>query len=175
MAGQQFGIARHVVLVAHRDEGGGEDGAKIVFAQGLAGATDTSRQGLQIAPRLFSKGAEHALIGVGQAFKGGGVHGIGNAHGQAHARHQMMPKSAQNDRARALRMGKAKESRDAGAHRIAHDIGSVDIQPVEQGSCILGHFGRGIIIRHIKLLALPMAAIVQHDGAPPGMGQRLHP
>src|SRR5215469_6333629 len=72
-------------------------------------------------------------------------------------------------------MGKRKKSRVPRAHGIAHDVGALEAEMLDQAANVLGH-DRGMISGGVVELArLTVAAIVERDDTPPGARQRRHP
>ena len=62
----------------------------------------------------------------------GRLHGIGDAERQARAFDEVDAEPAEQERAHALGMVERQSGRDARAHRVAHHVGPVDAEMVEQ-------------------------------------------
>ena len=90
-------------------------------------------------------------------------------------RTRLMPAPAQDQAAHPLRMSEREKHGDARAHRIAHHIGAVDAEMVEQAARILGHGRRAIAARIVELLASSMPAIVEGDDAAAGLASACDP
>ena len=71
--------------------------------------------------------------------------------GSADAVDQADAQSAEDRAAHPLRMRERQERGDAGAHRIAHDVGARDIQMIEQRAHVLRHDGAVIGGRIVEL------------------------
>src|SRR5215210_5187831 len=76
---------------------------------------------------------------------------------------EMDAEPPEQDRAHAIRRGERHMGRDARPHGIAHHVGALDAEMIEEPAPVLGHavgiVGHGVI----ELLALSMAAIVERD------------
>ena len=87
----------------------------------------------------------------------------------------MLPEAAQNGRPHARRMGERQKGRDPRPHGIAHDVAALDAQMIEQRPRVLGQHGQGVAIGIVRLVALPVAAIVERDHPPTRVRQGLSP
>ena len=82
---------------------------------------------------------------------------------------------AEHGGAGAVGMGEREEGRVPRAHGIAHDVGALEAEMLDQAADVLGH-DRGVIGGGIVELArLAVAAIVERDDAPAGARERRHP
>ena len=82
------------------------------------------------------------------------------------------PRIAERTRAGWLRQ---REGGDARAHRIAHDVGALDAEMIEQRAHIVRHQRHRIVGGIVQLAGGAVAAVVERDGAAAGAGERTHP
>ena len=83
--------------------------------------------------------------------------------------------SHQYRRAHSLGVLHCQEGRNACAHRIAHDVGALDFQMIEQCADIIGH-GRAVIRGWVvKFARRAMPAIVERNSASPGAVEGADP
>src|SRR5271166_84668 len=143
--------------------------------QALTRAPDAGGEGGAIALRPVGEGAERALRRVGEAVERRRLHRLGDAFRQAGAMHEPVAEAAQDQRTHEIRLRQREEARDAGAHRIAHHVGPLDLKASEEIARVARHQLGAIVGRRVRLLARPVAAIVEGDDAPPRPGQRLDP
>ena len=141
----------------------------------LARAADAGGERDAIALGLLGEGAEHALHRVGQRVERRRLHRVGDAERQADALDQPVAEPAEDQPANALRMGEREEGGDARPHRIAHRVGPLDAEMVEQARRVGRHQRRMVGRRVGRLVALAVAAIVEGDHPPAVVGQRLDP
>jgi hypothetical protein len=64
---------------------------------------------------------------------------------------------------------------NASTHGIAHNVGALDLEMVEQAAPVFGHRRRAIKRRIVQLLALTMPSIVIGDHPAPSCGERADP
>ena len=95
--------------------------------------------------------------------------------GEASAGDEAVAEPAENRRAHQIGIGERESGGDPRAHRIAHHIGARDAEMGEQAPGILRHQRQRISGGIIELVALPVAAVVERDDAPPVAGERLDP
>ena len=69
----------------------------------------------------------------------------------------------------------AEEDGDPRAHRIAHDVGALDGEMIEQRAHIVRHQRHRIVGGIVQLAGGAVAAVVERDGAAAGAGERTHP
>ena len=141
----------------------------------LARAAGAGGERGAVAFRLVGEGAEHALRRVGEIGERGRLHRLGNADGQARAMHQPVAETTEDQRAHEFGPAERQERGDARAHRIAHHVGALDPEAPEEIGRVAGHQVGAIVARGVELLARAVAAVVEGDDPPPGMGQRLDP
>ena len=82
------------------------------------------------------------------------------------------PRISERTRSRML---EREERGDARAHRIAHDVGALDAEMIEQRAHVLRHAVGVIVGRIVELGRLAVAAIVERDHAAAGARQRRDP
>src|SRR6478736_3788026 len=87
----------------------------------------------------------------------------------------MAAEAAHDQRAHALAVSKHEKRADPRPHRIAHHIGALDLQVVEQIARIIGHDRRVVILGVVQLFAASMAAIVERDDTAAVACKRAHP
>jgi len=75
----------------------------------------------------------------------------------------------------ARRLAHCKIGRNARTHRIAHNIGALEIEMIEQRAHVAGHLVGVISGRIIKLARLAVPSIVERDDAALGPHQRADP
>ncbi len=143
--------------------------------QRLPRAADTGGERLEVALVLVGEGAEHALHRVAQRLQRRRLHRVGDAERQPDALDQMMAEAAQDQPAHPRRMLPREEGGDPGAHGIAHHVGAVDGEMVEQIGRVRRHPVRRVSLRVVQLLARSVAAVVDQDRAPSRLGQRRRP
>ncbi len=96
--------------------------------------------------------------------------------GIRHAGDHTVAEPAEDDRTHPLAMRDRQERRDARAHRIAHDVGALDIEMIEQAARVLGHAVARIIKRGIaEALTAAMATVIDGDDAAAFLHQPLDP
>lgn len=86
-----------------------------------------------------------------------------------------MPSSAERQGAHALGIIYRQEGRDACTHRVAHDVGPLDFQVVEQRADISGHDRTVIGRRIVELCRRAVPAIVEGNCTAAGARERRHP
>ena len=74
-----------------------------------------------------------------------------------------------------LRMVEREHGRDPRAHRIAHDVGAVDAEMIEQIRRVARHQLEAVVLGVVELGAVAVAAYVHGDDPPPVRGQRVDP
>ena len=62
-------------------------------------------------------------------------------------------------------MQRSKRKSDRAAHRVTENIGSCDLQPIENGNHIVGAVQRGIRARLVRLGATAVPATIDEDQA----------
>ena len=72
-------------------------------------------------------------------------------------------------------MRQREERRDARAHGIAHDVATPDAEMIEQRPRVLGQNRQRVAFGIMRLVALPVAAVVERHHATPRVGQGLDP
>ena len=95
----------------------------------------------------------------------GSLQRIGDAFRQADALDQTDTEPAEYCGAHPVGVLNCQEGRNACAHRIAHDVGALDFQMIEQCADIVGHYRAVIGGRVVKLARCAMPAIVERNHA----------
>ena len=129
---QAMRIAGDRVARADRHQRRTGDARRLGFAERLARTADAGGERDAIALGLLGEGAEHALHRVGQRFERRRLHRLGDAERQADALDQPIAEPAEDQPADAIGIGQREEGGDARPHRIAHRVGPLDPEMVEQ-------------------------------------------
>ena len=89
--------------------------------------------------------------------------------------HQPNAQPAENRGAHTRGLIHGEKRRDAGAHRVAHDIGAFDLKMIEQSANIFRHGSAVIAGRVVELARRAMPAVIERDRAPTSTRERSDP
>ncbi len=127
-------------LLAGRDQERNSDPGKFVARQRLPRAADAGGQRPQIRARLLGERTESVAPRIGHVgARGRFERRSDHLRGQARAIHEPDADAAEDRCAHPLRVLDRKDGRDPAPQRVAHDVGAIDTEMIEQRPHVARH------------------------------------
>src|SRR5262249_29816486 len=118
---------RDHIFAADRDQHRRVNRFDLLARQGLARATDTGGERLEVGFGLLGKGAERASHGIADTRERGSLERLRDALRQPNAVDEMNAQSAEHGPAHARRIGEREKRGDARPHGVTHHVGTGEI------------------------------------------------
>ena len=147
----------------------------LLARQGLARAADAGRERLEVGLGLLGKGRNVRPIGSRTSASEGASSASAMLSGSPTPSTRRMPSPPSTARRSRAGCAEREERGDARAHGVAHHVGAAELEMIDERAHVIGHacavIGGGIV----ELGRGAVAAIVERDDAPAGLGQRRDP